>query len=90
MVKVPWAQKSPTVFYDVDKGEIHRYEAGPALLPNGAGIVFEGGGRFRVVDTWLSLDRHGRFDVGYYIFLKRVDNTPEDRLGELAPDYFSE
>jgi hypothetical protein len=53
-----------------------------------AGIVFEDGGRFRVVDTWLSLDRHGPFDVGYYVFLKRVDNTPEDRLAQLAPDYF--
>jgi hypothetical protein len=90
MVKVPWAQKIPTTFYDVDEGEIHHYEAGPALLPNGAGIVFEGGGRFRVVDTWLSLDRHGRFDIGYYVFLKRVDDTADDRLGKLAPDYYSD
>jgi hypothetical protein len=90
MAKAPWAQKIPTTFYDVDRGEIHRYEVGPALLPNGAGVVFEDRAQFRVVDTWLSLDRHGRFDVGYYVFLKRVDNTPEDRLGHLAPDYFSD
>jgi hypothetical protein len=35
VVKVPWAQKIPTIFYDVDNGEIHHYEAGPALLPTG-------------------------------------------------------
>jgi hypothetical protein len=30
VVKVLWAQKIPTIFYDVDNGEIHHYEAGPA------------------------------------------------------------
>lgn len=57
-------------------------------MPNETGVVFEDGGRFRVVDTWLSLDRQGRFDVGYHVFLERIDNTADDLLAKLAPDYF--
>lgn len=56
-------------------------------LPVGTGIITADGERFRVVDSWLSLDKHGRLDLGLHIFLRQVEEA-DDLPRRIAPDYF--
>lgn len=61
-------------------------------LEKGDGILVarQGYRRFRVVDLWYSDDGHGHFDAGRHIFLEDVTGTEDDRLGRLAPEYFTD
>jgi hypothetical protein len=78
----------PTTFYlgeDDPVGE--QWEAELPLLPNGTGLLWREGRRFRVVDTWLSFDHHGHLDIGFHVFLEPVA-VDDDRLRLLVPAYF--
>ena len=87
-IPFPYVFTFPTTFYDGGR-EFHQ-ENGLVLLSRGDGFVWGDGTRYRVADTWLSFDKHGRFDVGLHVFLERVEEGSEDdRLGRLAPDYFN-
>lgn len=77
----------PTVFYEDDK-EINR-ETGVFFLSKGDGVVLENGPRYRVRDSWLSFDKHGRWDIGMHVFLESVEEGGEDdTLDRIAPEYF--
>ena len=53
----------------------------------GQGIIWSDGERYRVVDTWFSIDHHGHFNDGLHVFMELVD--PKDDLPRmLAPAYF--
>jgi hypothetical protein len=54
----------------------------------GTGVLLDKGTRWRVVDVWLSYDKHGRFDIGWHAFVEPVEAS-DDRLKHLAPGYFS-
>jgi hypothetical protein len=82
----PYIYTFPTTFYDEDGKELHQ-ETGLVFLSKGDGVLWEK--RYRVVDTWLSFDKHGRFDVGLHVFLEPIEEGGEDdTLGRFAPDYF--
>lgn len=86
---VPYMLAWPTIFYEVGSDqELHR-ENGLLSLPNGTGFIWGDGMRYRVVDSWLSFDHRGHFDLGMHVFLERVEEGgADDPLGRLAPDYF--
>ena len=85
MREMPGIHRLPTVFHHDDK-EVWRYEDGLIQLATGTGIIL-GGERYRVVDSWMSFDHHGRFDDGMHIFLE-VAKDKDNRVKQLAPDYF--
>ncbi|PZE24646.1 hypothetical protein [Curtobacterium sp. MCLR17_042] len=60
-------------------------------LERGDGVIQpgQGGIRARVEDVWYSQDKHGYFAVGRHVFLRDVTGTEDDRLGNMAPDYFA-
>lgn len=58
--------------------------APPAI---GSGVLLPDGERWRVVDVWVSYDKHGHFDRGVHVFIKLAE-PDEDRLKLLAPHYF--
>jgi hypothetical protein len=66
-------------------------DSGGFELPTiGDGWLWEDGTRWRVADRWLSLNKHGYFDVGWHVFLEPVEvGGADDRLKHLAPDYFA-
>lgn len=84
----PYIYTFPTHFYDENGKEFHD-ETGLVFLSKGDGVLWGDGTRYRVADTWLSFDKHGRFDTGLHVFLDRIEEGGEDdTLGRLAPDYF--
>lgn len=79
----------PTTFH-VNGEELSYQEDSMLPLFIGDGLLWSEGKRYRVVDRWISYDHHGRFGEGLHIFLEPVEEFgPNDRLGSLAPDYFS-
>lgn len=71
-------------FYTDDEGRF-------GLPEIGDGWLWADGSRFRVADRWLSQDRHGRFDTGWHVFLDPAEHaSADDRLQQLAPDYFED
>lgn len=81
----PWTN---TYWVDGELGWQDEYYHVP--LARGDGLLEAGHGyrRFRVVDVWYSNDKHGHFDIGRHVFLEDVTGTDDDRLGQIAPDYF--
>lgn len=55
-------------------------------LPNGTGVLGNNGDMYRVVDSWLSFDHHGRYGEGMHIFIEPAEEP--NTLLDLAPDYF--
>jgi hypothetical protein len=52
--------------------------------------VLGGGGEFyRVIDVWLSFDRHGLFDTGQHVFLERAE-LPRAQFTDRGREYFSD
>lgn len=79
-----------TSFYDGDTEIPFHQETGMLFLSKGEGVLWADGTRYRVGDVWLSFDKHGRFDVGFHVFLERVEEgDADDRLQRIAPNYFS-
>jgi len=70
-------------FFVDDRQRVSLPEIGDGVLAPADGTP-----RCRVVDRWLSFDHHGRFNDGWHVFLERIEDTDDDRLGRLAPDYF--
>jgi hypothetical protein len=86
--RLPYIFTFPTT-YHVGTRELFQ-EEGLLTLSKGDGVLWGDGTRYRVVDTWLSFDKHGRFDVGMHVFLEPVEPfSDDDRLGRLARDYFT-
>jgi hypothetical protein len=56
-------------------------------LPTGTGILGNHGDMYRVVDSWLSFDHHGRYGEGMHIFME-PDEDEHNTLRQVAPDYF--
>lgn len=85
MDRFPGILRFPTYFHEGDK-EVWMYEDGLLQLANGTGLILKGE-CYRVVDSWMSFDHHGRFDDGMHIFLE-VAKDKDNRVKQLAPDYF--
>lgn len=71
-----------------DRDDPDLFDDWPHFL-KGEGLIWSEGERYRVVDTWWSVDHHGRMDDGLHVFLERVTNPTDDRPRELHPDYFT-
>ena len=76
--------RQATTFH-VGSEELQRVD-GVVHLPLGTGILGGGGEMYRVVDSWLSLDDHGRFGRGMHIFM--VPATRPNTLTLASPDDF--
>lgn len=78
----------PTTFY-VGGSELPYQEESMLPVAIGDGLLHDGT-RYRVIDRWISYDHHGRFGEGLHVFLEPVEKFgDDDRLGNLAPDYFT-
>jgi hypothetical protein len=70
-------------------GEAVELEVGPVHLHIGDGFIDGRGSRYRVVDRWLSIDRHGAMDTAWHVFVEPVEpGSDDDRPGRLHPTYF--
>ena len=63
-------------FFLVDMREagakrLHGALDGVVTLANGTGIHWNGE-EYRVVDSWLNVERHGEDEEGMYVYLERV------------------
>jgi hypothetical protein len=85
----PYIFTFPTTFYEVGSDKELHHENGLLLMSKGHGLLWGDGTRYRVADTWLSFDKHGRFDVGMHVFLERIaEGGEDDALYKAARDYF--
>ncbi len=74
-----------TTTFHVGSEEVQHVD-GVVHLPLGTGILGDGGEMYRVVDSWLSLDDHGRFGHGMHIFM--VPATRPNTLTLASPEDF--
>lgn len=56
----------------------------------GMGVIWSESERYRVVDTWFSIDHHGQMDDGLHIFMEPVWDRGDDLPKKLLPDYFED
>lgn len=55
----------------------------------GAGIVWDDGNRYRVVDTWLVQEKHGVMTIGTLHVRLHPVAADQDWPAQLHPDYFT-
>ncbi|MEU8740641.1 hypothetical protein [Streptomyces halstedii] len=90
MADSPGIYRWSTYFHEANSTDVlYQQEEGVLVLPVGAGVLLGNGNRYRVVDSWFSYDKHGIFDLGLHVFVVPAAGG-DDRLGQLAPDYFRE
>ena len=54
--------------------------------PIGSGVIWDAA-HYRVVDLWLSYDKHGQLDIGWHVFLEPAEEE-DDLPTRLFPDYY--
>jgi hypothetical protein len=87
--RIPYVYQAPTTFYIDGEEQPHLIDEGFLNLHKGQGVIWSDGRRLRVVDSWFSFDKHGRFDIGLHVFLEEVTDEADDLPLRLARDYFS-
>ena len=80
-------QGLPTYIY-IDNKEVLQFDDGMLMLPKGAGVIWGDGNRYRVADTWFSIDHHGQMNDGMHIFLEVVMDPEDDLPKKILPSYF--